>query len=361
MKYLITVFLSLLLSSADLWAGEMLLYAIRYESPERIPDIFYTRVFALDPATKESTLIFSDRDTPIRLMNRRGEPGYPGEVVAAGGGRIFAHAVERTLNPGRWYHHQAAAVYELSADGANTVRKVLAVRGQHALAELFVSPAGDKIGYINEMEDRPYIFIHETETGSLLYKIEAGPIFRDCFAARIGWLPDGKRLFFSLYGEDEHLTSEASKQKEGSYVMNEDGQGVTMLPQSLTAFRSPAGFEPDPFMPECVGGRPGGTYIFRDTQRKKGSPGSDPLSFVYEVNPLTNARQEIPLQGSKGLNRFKLSFAGRYLAFIESPSRSDAEYVRVKDLDTGEDRRVFSFSRKPFRGDYLGLVGWMHR
>lgn len=361
MKVLISVLFAFLLSSADLWAGEMLLYAIRYESLERTPDIFYTRVFALDPATKESALIFSDQDTPIRLMNRRGEPGYPGEVVAAGGGRIFAHAVERTLNPGRWYHHQAAAVYELSADGANTVRKVLAVRGQHALAELFVSPAGDKIGYINEIDDRPYIFIHETETGSLLYRIEAGPIFLDCFAARIGWLPDGKRLFFSLYAEDVHLTSEASYQKEGSYVMNEDGQGVAMLSRSLTTFLSPAGFEQGPFMPECVGGLPGGTYIFRDTQMKKGSPGSDPLSFVYEVNPLTNSRQEIPLQGSKGLNRFKLSAAGKYLAFIESPARSDDEHVRVKDLATGEERRVFSFSRKPFRGEYLGLVGWMHR
>lgn len=361
MKILFSVFCALLLNSADLWAGEMLLCAIRYESPERTPDVFHTRVFALDPATKESTLIFSDRDTPIRLMNRRGEPGYPGEVVAAGGGRIFAHAVERSLNPGRWYHHQAAAVYELSADGANTVRKVLAVRGQHALAELFVSPAGDKIGYINEIDDRPYIFIHETETGSLLYRIEAGPIFRDCFAARIGWLPDGKRLFFSVFAEDVHLTSEASYQKEGSYVMNEDGQGLTMLPRSLTAFPSPAGFEQGPFMPECVGGLPGGTYLFRDSQRKKDSPGFDPRSFVYEVNPLTNSRQEIPLKGSKGLNRFKLSPAGKYLAFIESPSRSEDEHVRVKDLETGEERRVFSFSRRPFRGYSLGLVGWLHR
>jgi len=31
----------------------------------------------------------------------------------------------------------------------------------------------------------------------------------------------------------------------------------------------------------------------------------------------------------------------------------------VKDLVSGEEKRIFTLDNMPFKGHYLGLVGWM--
>ena len=111
------------LFAGDLRAGERVLYAIRYESLQRYPDIVNTKIYSLTPDGKDSRLVFNDENASIMLLARRGMPGNPGEVVVSSRNKIFAHAVEKRLNPGRWYPNKAS-VYELSVDGSNGFNKV---------------------------------------------------------------------------------------------------------------------------------------------------------------------------------------------------------------------------------------------
>jgi len=128
------------------------------------------------------------------LLPKRGMPGHPGDVLVCSKNRIFAHAVEKRLNPGRWYPYKAS-IFELSTDSSNKVREILNVFGEQSLAEIFVNSLGTKIGYINYLNQKTFIFVHETEAGKLLHKIDVSKIFLDCFTSGIGWLPDGIGFF----------------------------------------------------------------------------------------------------------------------------------------------------------------------
>lgn len=355
--------LCLILFSPDLWAGEKLLYAIRYESLQRYPDIVNTKIFSLDPERSESRLIFSDEKAGVMLLPRRGMPGHPGEVLVSSENKIFAHAVEKRLNPGRWYPSKAS-IYELSWDGSNNFRRIFDVEGEQSLLEMFVNSTGTKIGYINYLKQKTFIFIHETEAGKLLHKIDVSKIFLDCFASGIGWLPDGNRLFFTLDTGDVHMTSKESYKKVGTYFIKEDGLDLLRLPQALFAFPEKKGFCAHSSTSQFVGGLPDGTYIIREFKFRKDYRGTEASSLIYLVNPITKSKKEIPLRVREGLNWFKVSHTGKYIAFTEKiPSKEGryewAENLWVKDLPQGEDNKVFTFDNMPFKGHYLGLIGWI--
>jgi hypothetical protein len=295
-------------------------------------------------------------------LARRGMPGHPGEVLTSSKTKIFAHAVEKRLNPGRWYASKAS-VYELSVDGSNGFRKVFDVMGDQSLAEIFVNPDGTRIGYLNDLGQKKFIFIHESITGKLLHKIDATPVFLDCFASNIGWLPDGERLFFTLDTGDVHMTSEESYKKRGNYLLHQDGSGLVRLPDNFTHLPLEKGFwRATDSPPQFIGGLPDGTYIFKDVKTKKGA--REMLSFLYKASPANQSQKEIPLRISAGLRWFKVSPAGQYLAFTEKISSKEGRYewvehLWVKDLSVGEEKRTFTMDNVPFKGYYLGVVGWM--
>jgi hypothetical protein len=357
------VVLSLILFTSNIWAGEELLYAIRYESLQRYPDVVNTKIYVLYPDGKESRLIFSDENAPIMLLPRRGMPGHPGEVLVSSKDKLFAHAAEKSLNPGRWYPSKAS-IYELSLNGTNTFRKILNVEGEQSLSEIFVNPTGTKIGYINYLNQKTFIFIHETEAGKLLHKIDMSKIFLDCFASGIGWLPDGNRLFFTLDTGDVHMTSKESYKKVGTYFIKEDGLDLIKLPQALFSFPEKKGFGPHSSPPQFVGGLLDGTYVFREFKFRKDYRRTEASSLIYLVNPLTKSKKEIPLRVSEGLNWFKVSHTGKYVGFTEKISSKEGRYewtehIWDKDLPQGEDNKVFTLDNMPFKGHYLGLIGWI--
>ncbi len=354
---LFCVFLSL----SPVWASEKLLYALRHESIKRYPDIVYTRIYSLDSEGGESQLLFSDERTDIMILPKRGMPGHPGEVLVSSRNRLFAHAVERRLNPGRWYPYKAS-IYELSVDGSNQFRKLLDVIGEQSLSETCVNLAGTRIAYINYLDQRKFIFVHEIQTGKLLYQFDVSALFLDCFAATIGWLPDGKRLFFTLDTGDVHVTSQESYGKKGTYLVRENGTGLVRLKDELVMVPLERGcYRATDSPPRLIGALQKGSYVFRDFVRCGLTEASE---MLYKVNLSTASRAKIPLMISKGLNWFKLSHSGEHLAFTQKSYSRDGRYewvedIWVKNLRSGREEKLFSLDNKPFRGYYVGLVGWI--
>ncbi|MBP1695968.1 MAG: Tol-Pal system protein TolB [Deltaproteobacteria bacterium] len=358
------VFLCSVLFAGDLWASERVFYAIRYESLQRYPDIVSTKIYSLNPDGKDNRLVFSDENISIMLLARRGMPGHPGEVIVSSRNKIFAHAVEKRLNPGRWYPNRAS-IYELSADGSNGFRKIIDVQGEQSPSEIFANPQGDKVGYINYVNQKTFIFIHETQTGKLLHRLDVSRMFLDCFASLIGWLPDGERIFFTLDTGDVHVTSEESYKQRGTYFLKTDGTGLTRLPEEVTLFPLEKGKRRGTDSPpQFIREMPDGSYLFRDIILREGDRGTQLPSFLYLVNPLTKSRKGVPLEASKGINWFKVSPTGRYLAFTEKlPSKEGryewVEHLWSRDLISEKADRVFTFNNVPFNGHHLGLIGWI--
>jgi hypothetical protein len=359
---MIVCFLAACISKVE--AEERLLYTIRYESLQRYPDILNTRIYSFDLNKKVSHLIFSDENSPILILPRRGMPGHPGEVLVSSKNRIFAHAVERRLKPNRWYPYKAS-IYELSVDGSHKSRKIFDVLGDQSLSVVFVNSAGTKIAYINYLGQKTFIFVHDTETGRLLHKINTSDLFLDCYTSTIGWLPDGINLFFTLDTGDMHITSHESYKKKGAYIIKEDGTELTKIQDKLILFPLEEGFwRATDGPPQFIGGSPDGTYIFRDAISKKDYGRIETSFLIYRVNPLNKSQIRIPFKISGGLKWFKLSHTGEYIAFTEKIYSKDGtyqwiEHLWIKDLVSGEENNLFSLDNRPFKGRYFGLVGWI--
>ncbi len=361
MKNIALAIAFLIFSISPVFAGERLLYALRQESLKRYPDIVSTRVYSISAKTRESRQVFSDEHTAVLLLPRRGMPGHPGEVLACSRDRLFAHGVERRLNPGRWYPYKGA-IYELSLDGSNRIRRVFDVIGDQSLSEIFVNPAGRKIGYVNYLNQRKFVFVHETQTGRLLRQFDASPVWADCFAATIGWVPEESRLFFTLDTGDVHVTSEESYGKRGTYLVLDNGKDLVKLKEGEIAFPlEPGCSRAFDGPPRLIGISPDKSYLFRDFV----SCGRQGISeLLYEVNLSKESLKQIPTRASRGLNWFKLSAGGESLAFTVKSYAKDGRYewvedLWVKNLRSGEEKKVFTLDNQPFKGFHLGVVGWI--
>jgi len=356
-----------ILFTGDLSAGERVLYAIRYESLERYPDIVNTKIYSVTPDSKESRLVFTDENASILsilLLAKRGLPGYPGDVIASSRNKIFAYAVQKRLDPGRWYSGKAS-IYELSADGSSRVKKILDVQGEQALSEIFVNPQGTKVGYMNWVDQKIFVFIHDTETGRLLNRIDVSRTFLDCFALSLGWLADGESIFFTLETGDVHVTSEASYKQTGTYFLKADGTGLTRLPENMTLPLLEKGtWRGTDGPPQFLGALPDGDYLFRDIIQKQGDRWDTGVpSVLYLVNPLTQSRKPIPIGATRGLNWFKVSPTGKYIAFTEKVRSKEGyesgEHLSISEVASEKTVRVFTLNDVPFKGRYLGLIGWI--
>lgn len=360
MKIKLFVFIYLIFCSSQLWAAEKLLYAIRTEQTERYPYSKKTQIFSVDVDKKESKLVFSDENTSLALLSKRGMPTNPADVLISSKNKVFAHAVERSLDSGKWYNSKAS-IYELSIDGSNQFRKIFDVLGEQSLSEMFVNPAGTKIGYINYLDQKTFIFTHETNTGRLLNKIDVSNIFLDCFASSIGWMPDGNSLYFTLVAGDVHVTSEESYKKVGSYLIKDNGKDLVKLPESLVLLPLPKDSWRGPDPPKFIGSLPEDIYIFKDIKAKKGEGRQIIYSnIIYSINNKTKSKEEIPLKISGMIDYLKISFSGEKLSFIEKSLPDRLENLWIKDLKSKEESKVFSFFQKPFKS-YFGVVGWIEQ
>ena len=67
------------LSSPDWAARRAWLYAIRYESLQRYPDMINTKIYSFIPDRRDGRLIFSDEQIQGMLLLRRAMPGHSEE------------------------------------------------------------------------------------------------------------------------------------------------------------------------------------------------------------------------------------------------------------------------------------------
>jgi hypothetical protein len=336
------------------WAGEKLAYAVVYKGSNYTG--IKTEILSIDPETAEKRLIFSDKKTSILLLQRL----YVFHFPVVGGRKLFAHAVNRGESipfPGN------GALYELSADGSNLFRRINHVLGTESLRDIFVNSRGTRIGYINRMNRKQYLFIHDVVTGELLYQVDMTNKFLDCFASSIGWLPGSDKLYFSLETGDADLTSEASYARVGTYFMDERGEYLT----KLRGLPPREGFFPRETV-RMIGVLPSGEYILETMQHKK-RPSHERNRYIFAVLKVKKDFLDVEDMSFSPAAKlysgirvsYQLSPSGKYLSAARLPVSASAFScdVWLKNLQAGTERRILSLPTEGLQGPFLGLVGWL--
>ncbi len=342
-----------------LWAPpEEVVYAVTTGARQPHPNIEHTSVYALDPDTRKERLLFSDQGSPVVLLPAIPGGGIADPMIASGGKRVFARGVERTHYRGGW-HTSPAAVYELVPGGSGALRKVRDITGEHGASNfrnLFVHPAGGRIGYLDYLGGEYVLFIHESDSGRLLHRVALKPIALDCYVRNIGWLPGGNRLFFTLATGDEHVTSRASYARAGSYVMNEDGTNAVRLPRAISASQPRDGFRLDPEgWPVLLGALPDGRYVFQEMQWNLRPPYVAQI-FFYTADPASSARRDL-LAGPRGnVVQAALAPSGRQLLFAELQPQTREADVWILNLDAHQARRILT---QPVSALSRAVAGWL--
>jgi len=334
--------------------GEQIVYIVSTGENRPLPLIQHTKVYAIDPDTGREHLMFSDRNLPILLL-----PGFAfgglSDCAASGGSRIFARGVERSRYQGG-YHTFPASVFELTGGDSGVPRKIFDIPGRYGSSnfrQLFASPSGDKVGYTNYL-DTYVLVVHASNTGKILHSIQLAPILRDCFVESIGWMPNGKRLFFTAATGDEHVTSDEAYALAGSYVMNEDGSGVARLPRNIAASQPRKGYRLNSGeWPVLQGVLPDGRYLFNEYRFQQGPP-YESRTFLYTVNPASRTRRD--LIEARNSMRALISPSGRRVLIGGDYREGQPQSVRVLNLDTGAERRLPVDSDGPI---WRAVAGWV--
>jgi hypothetical protein len=322
-----------------------------------------TEIFAVDSQAGKPGVIFSDTGADFLLLPTYTGSGQ-GQVIAAAGGRIFARGIERKHYTGGWPTFPAA-VYELATDGSNAARKLFDIEGEHGSSnfrDLFGNPSGSKVGHLNYLGGKLYLLLHETAAGALLQKIDLSRIALDCFVSKIGWMPDGKRIFFTLETGDVHVTSEPSYARVGSYMMEDDGGTPARIPGQVAFHPKRPGYRFDSESPPVLlGALPDAHYLFREVQWSQAA-GRPPqaLSFLFSVDPVTKAWKDFPTSPEGTLTSFCLSYSGA-VAFIDLQRQNGVETHTVwsMELESAKKQKVFSLSTRPPTLPWLNLIGWL--
>jgi hypothetical protein len=377
--------LGVVISCRAVWAGESVLYSVTDESitvlaTNRASRKGYpvaetkTDIFALDPESGKKRLVFSDANTDFVLL----QGGPLGRSIIAGGTRIFAFAVDRqTLaNDPR----SPGALYELSTDGSNKVRKVFDIeRGSGSnFRNLFANASGSKIGNIDIVAGKTYLYIHDAATGNLVRKTDLrySAVQRSGWSfgsvEQIGWMPDDKRIFFgiSMSGDEDEAFWSTPGSPVGTYIMNEDADMAERLAPEPALHPKIPGLEPsNDTAAYLLGVLSDGSYLFYDFQY--GAQAAQPRMYLYALDLVRKTQRIFPLSVSGNLGSFYLSPWSSKLVFtsvekkVEEQSKATevpAVNVWVVELESGKQIKLFSFANGDIvnqKGPWVNLIGWL--
>jgi len=316
-----------------------------------------TDIFLVSMPDAKPSRVFSDEGPHFEII--------PGGMVVAEN-KAYASGIERQWLGGSTPGVYAGrpAVYELALDASNKYRKLFEIQqdADYAAARLFISPSGTKIGYVSVVKQKNIVFIHEVATGKLLKSWDMTNLFRqcsDCSINSVGWLADGKRLFFSVdLGEESGPQS-----KVGTYVVSEDGGALGRLPLEqgrlqMQDYRNPTGTAP-----VLIGQSPEGNYIFEDFAQKK--TGSQPQRFLVITTPERKVLGQIPLHTSYGIEPHNLSRSGKFVAFSDPRSKNyqPEEHVWGMNLETREEKELITHPARTIPSSEpkvtVTILGWL--
>lgn len=347
---------AIILLSGVVSASDKLIYSVTHKGTDY--SIVKAEVYALDPSTGGSTLLYSDEGTPIMVSGQTLNP----EFGLGAGGRLFAQACERDKKTGGKIY-QKEALYELSTDGSCSYRMITPVNHYSPFTGFFVKPDGTEIGCVKWLEGSQHLLMLDTETGDTVRNLDLSETFIDCFASSIGWMPDGYKLYFSLETGDAHITSEESYALVGCYFMDEGGDNLV----KLDALPATEGYRA-PEMLRFVGFLPSGEYVFAAADRRLDNV-NEMRSSVYvvagvgtdsvRVRDVTfSFEPNIPL-GTSG--EMAVSRSGRYVAAQDMLHRSKDNIQRIwlKDLVSGEEKNIYSLPCDRNAGPWVRILGWV--
>ena len=348
-------------------AGESLVYAVRTAETKAAQALSKTEIFSVDADSGKRKLIFSDANSQILLL-----PGsdVQSDIVAAGG-RIFSRGVERKLY-GSQRSDYPAAIFQLPASPAGKLRKIFDIENESGMGSnfrnLFISPTGTKIGYMKVCAGKPYLFLHETSTGKLLRKMDMSQMVFDLFVSSMGWMPDGEHLFFTLDRSEEDDNWRLPESQVGSYVMKEDGSGLTRIAPEAAMHPSRPGLQASAVGAAVVlGATRDGRYLVRDFQ--VGPAAANPGTYVYTLDPLADSQKTLGTETQVELRCFRLSQSGRRVALLATEPKGDApgtsidsKTVWLFDVESGQGRKLVSFASVQYGSAWIDLIGWLgHR
>lgn len=332
-----------LLLAHEAWAAERLVYAIVHKGPDF--SAAKTEIAAVDPVSARKQTLFLDEKAAILLPQHLYVLHFP----VAGGNKIFARALPKNRE-GR-AAGGSAGLYELSADGSNSFRRIAPASEKTSFTDVFVNSSGALAGSTGWVKQRQYIFVNDTGSGELLHEIPVGGVFLDCHASSIGWLPGSDRIFFTLEVGDEDGTSEESYGRAGSYIMDVADGKATRLPD----WTMPGDSHPS-HPARMLGILPSGDFLY---YRHKALFAASPAG-TGGVKPATidfGPIGEMPAYGAS----LTISPSGRYIAAVKAllSSRDSVHNIYLKDLETGQERVLLSLPTDQLQGPFLGLVGWI--
>jgi len=348
-------------------ARESVVYAIGTSAAQpgasvSTTQVFKTEVFAVDPQTGKQRLVFSDANTSFFLLTG---------AIAAAGGRIFADGIERKSLANRSSYLGPEVLYELSTDGSGQARKVFDMGSGEQRVDfnsLFFNSAGSEVGNISFVDGKAYLFIRDTETGTLLKKSELIG-WRFGSGEKVGWMLGDKRIFFTEEfpggGPEALWTTPGSR--VGTYVLDENGAAVERLAPEVELHPKIAGMQPSKESPAyLIGTLPDGGLLLHDYQRGPGGGGV----YLYELDLARKTQNIFPLQAEGNADAFHLSRSGDRLAFAGMRKQSMKQLqiaaissVWLMELKSGQQRRLLFFPPQlethGVGGPWINLIGWL--
>ncbi len=203
-------------NSDSLPSGYLVVYGVKTVSPSLtlqeakkrgirysdIPKARVTRLFAVDPSSGKSTLVFSDETLPVMVLNRYGggELALYGIVATRPSRRSAIALVGKRSGSGNGTL-DTASLYELSLNGSNAIRRIADIEDMIVFA---VSRDGARIAYFLYHHPQRLV-IRSTDSGKVAGQIDLeGREFANL--PSLSWSPDGSVLLVPRWPGPEHET-----------------------------------------------------------------------------------------------------------------------------------------------------------
>jgi hypothetical protein len=257
-------------------------------------------VYAAGITDGKSTLVFSDEALDVEI--KVNGPVLGTKAYGIGTLREWRSAP----TPGAY--SEPPALYEISLDRSNSVRRLFEVANQ--TPDTFANAQGTRMAIEGFTGEKYVVSVYEVPTWKLLYAWEFSKIIAahcpDCSLATWGWMGDGTRLFFNIAVAGD---AEDAHDKEGTYVVAEDGTDLGKVSPVRGQFEDRGIAHPNFVDGSLVAQTPNGDFLFEHyvQSRQQHVP-----SQTYLIASGPKLRKAF-LQKSRD-SSFLLSSSGRYLA-----------------------------------------------